>query len=81
MEVGGKFLAIVSNSFKNDKGEEIVYHRLHVWAGSETVVFPISQTATDSALAEGVKFGDDVHVKLTSGKNADGATIWKVINW
>lgn len=81
MELTGKFLGIVSRSFKNDEGKEIAWHRLHVWTGTEAMELPISQAAVDEAMQDGVKFGDELHLKLQSGKNAEGATIFKVINW
>ena len=81
MELTGKFLGIVSRTFKNEDGKEIPWHRLHVWTGTEAMELPLSQQAMDSAMQEGVKFGDELHLKLQSGKNTEGATIYKVVNW
>lgn len=81
MNYEGKFLGIVSKSFKNDEGKDIIFHRIHVWSGSGADEFPISQIAVDQAMQDGVKFGDSVSLKLQGGKNKEGVTIYKIIEW
>jgi len=65
MILHAKFLACAKEVFTNDKGEDVVYYRLHVWLSetNEPLKLPIRTDIAEHKL-EDVKFGDEIEVPV-----------------